>query len=131
MYMASSWGGYVYIINIIPLYVILAVVCGMYSLRLWIAYSIFYVMGTVLSVQVREPTIINPKPQTLIHVMGTVLSVQVREPTIINPKPQSLIHAVGCIHLTYVLKPNLVGTRRHPRLASGLGFRAYRGMPKP
>ena len=65
MYMASSWGGYVYTINIIPLYVILAVVCGMYSLRLWTAYSIFYVMGTVLSVQVREPTTINPTPQTL------------------------------------------------------------------
>lgn len=51
-YMASCWGGYIYIINLIPLYVIALVISGMYSNRLWTAYSTFYIFGTLLSMQI-------------------------------------------------------------------------------
>merc|ERR1712166_544402 len=52
-YMSASWGGYVFIINLIPLYVIVMMVTGRYTNRLYIAYSSFYVMGTLLSMQIR------------------------------------------------------------------------------
>lgn len=52
LYMASSWGGYVFIINLIPLHVIVCILAGKYSPRLYVAYSTFYVLGTLLSMQV-------------------------------------------------------------------------------
>uniref|UniRef100_A0A7S1XDK1 dolichyl-diphosphooligosaccharide--protein glycotransferase n=1 Tax=Compsopogon caeruleus TaxID=31354 RepID=A0A7S1XDK1_9RHOD len=53
MYMVSTWGGYVFIINLIPIYTILMIFSGRYSHRLYVAYSIFYVLGTLLSMQIR------------------------------------------------------------------------------
>lgn len=44
--------GYIFIINLIPLYVVLLVFIGNYSTRLYIAYSSFYVMGTLLAMQI-------------------------------------------------------------------------------
>eukprot|EP01112_Ceratiomyxa_fruticulosa_P012586 TRINITY_DN3491_c0_g3_i1.p1 TRINITY_DN3491_c0_g3~~TRINITY_DN3491_c0_g3_i1.p1 ORF type:complete len:705 (+),score=140.54 TRINITY_DN3491_c0_g3_i1:176-2290(+) len=51
-YMVSAWGGYVFIINLIPLYVLTMLVTGRYSSRLYIAYCTVYVLGTLLSMQV-------------------------------------------------------------------------------
>lgn len=51
-YMVSSWGGYIFIINIIPIYVVVMVFIGRYSSRLYVAYSIFYTVGSLLAMQV-------------------------------------------------------------------------------
>ena len=63
-YMVASWGGYVFIINIIPIYVVLMVLIrmsytslasnhiGRYSHRLYIAYSTFYILGSILAMQI-------------------------------------------------------------------------------
>ncbi|GAM26838.1 hypothetical protein SAMD00019534_100130, partial [Acytostelium subglobosum LB1] len=51
-YMASAWGGYVFIINLIPLHVIALLLTGRYSHRLYVAYSTVYVVGTILSMQI-------------------------------------------------------------------------------
>jgi len=51
-YMVSAWGGYVFIINLIPLYVLVLLLSGRYSSRLYIAYSTFYCLGTLLSMQI-------------------------------------------------------------------------------
>lgn len=53
LYMVSAWGGYVFIINLIPIYVLLMIVSGRYSQRLYVAYNTFYVLGTLLSMQIR------------------------------------------------------------------------------
>eukprot|EP00186_Timspurckia_oligopyrenoides_P002217 CAMPEP_0182448066 /NCGR_PEP_ID=MMETSP1172-20130603/23232_1 /TAXON_ID=708627 /ORGANISM="Timspurckia oligopyrenoides, Strain CCMP3278" /LENGTH=710 /DNA_ID=CAMNT_0024644787 /DNA_START=121 /DNA_END=2250 /DNA_ORIENTATION=+ len=53
MYMVSTWGGYIFIINIIPIYVLVMLLLGRYSHRLYVAYSGFYVLGTLLSMQIR------------------------------------------------------------------------------
>ncbi|CAK4082482.1 unnamed protein product [Aphanomyces euteiches] len=50
--MVASWGGYVFIINLVPLYVVVMLFAGRYSPRLYIAYSTFYVLGTLLAMQV-------------------------------------------------------------------------------
>lgn len=52
-YMVNSWGGYIFVINVIPVYVLALIVTGRYSHRLYMTYSIFYSLGTLLSMQVR------------------------------------------------------------------------------
>lgn len=51
-YMVSAWGGYVFIINIIPIYVVVMIFGGRYSSRLYIAYSIFYTFGSLMAMTV-------------------------------------------------------------------------------
>lgn len=50
--MVSAWGGYVFIINLIPLHVLALIVTGRYSNRIYVAYSTFYVLGEVLAMQI-------------------------------------------------------------------------------
>lgn len=51
-YMVASWGGYIFIINLIPIYVIIMILAGRYSERLYVAYSIFYVLGSLCAMTV-------------------------------------------------------------------------------
>ncbi|XP_061347971.1 dolichyl-diphosphooligosaccharide--protein glycosyltransferase subunit STT3B [Gastrolobium bilobum] len=52
-YMVSAWGGYVFIINLVPLYVLVLLITGRYSLRLYVAYNCMYVLGMLLAMQIR------------------------------------------------------------------------------
>nr|GEZ99365.1 dolichyl-diphosphooligosaccharide--protein glycosyltransferase subunit STT3A [Tanacetum cinerariifolium] len=47
--MVCSWGGYTFIINLIPMHVLLCIVTGRYSSRLYIAYAPLVVLGTLLA----------------------------------------------------------------------------------
>ena len=51
-YMVSSWGGYVFLINLIPLHVLALMISGRFSNRVYVAYSTVYVLGTILSMQI-------------------------------------------------------------------------------
>lgn len=51
-YMVSSWGGYVFLINLIPLHVLALMFTGRFSHRIYVAYSILYCVGTILSMQI-------------------------------------------------------------------------------
>jgi len=51
-YMVSAWGGYVFIINLIPLHVLALLFTGRYSNRLYVSYCTVYVMGTILAMQI-------------------------------------------------------------------------------
>ena len=51
-YMVSSWGGYVFLINIIPIHVFVLMVSGRFSHRIYVAYSTVYSLGTLLSMQI-------------------------------------------------------------------------------
>lgn len=51
-YMVSSWGGYVFLINLIPLHVLTLMLTGRFSHRIYTAYSIVYCLGTLLSMQI-------------------------------------------------------------------------------
>jgi dolichyl-diphosphooligosaccharide--protein glycosyltransferase len=48
-YMVASWGGYSFIINLIPVFVCGTIFIGKFNKKIYIAYSIFYTLGTVLS----------------------------------------------------------------------------------
>ncbi|KAL0234586.1 hypothetical protein PCE1_001622 [Barthelona sp. PCE] len=52
-YMAAAWGAYIFVINIIPIHVITLIISGRFSNRLYVSYSIFYMVGVLLSMQVR------------------------------------------------------------------------------
>lgn len=51
-YMVSSWGGYVFLINLIPLHVLALMLTGRFSHRIYVAFSILYCVGTILSMQI-------------------------------------------------------------------------------
>jgi len=51
-YMVSSWGGYVFLINLIPLHVLVLMIAGRFSHRIYVAYSTVYTLGTLLSMQI-------------------------------------------------------------------------------
>uniref|UniRef100_A0A1I7VVB0 dolichyl-diphosphooligosaccharide--protein glycotransferase n=1 Tax=Loa loa TaxID=7209 RepID=A0A1I7VVB0_LOALO len=51
-YMVSAWGGYVFIINLIPLHVLTLILIGRYCSKLYIAYTTFYVLGQIMAMQV-------------------------------------------------------------------------------
>ena len=51
-YMVAAWGGYVFIINILPLHVLALTLMGKLDQDLYAVYSNFYITGTLLSFQV-------------------------------------------------------------------------------
>jgi len=51
-YMVSSWGGYVFLINLIPMHVFALMLTGRFSHRIYVAYSTVYCIGTILSMQI-------------------------------------------------------------------------------
>lgn len=51
-YMVSAWGGYVFITNLIPLHVFILLLMGRYSSKLYSAYSVWYCIGTLASMQI-------------------------------------------------------------------------------
>ncbi|KAF4610819.1 hypothetical protein D9613_007270 [Agrocybe pediades] len=51
-YMVAAWGGYVFITNMIPLHALVLILMGRFSDRLYVAYSSWYAIGTLSSMQV-------------------------------------------------------------------------------
>lgn len=51
-YMVSAWGGYVFITNLIPLHVFVLILMGRYSHKLYTAYTTWYALGTLASMQI-------------------------------------------------------------------------------
>ncbi|ETW78719.1 glycosyltransferase family 66 protein [Heterobasidion irregulare TC 32-1] len=51
-YMVAAWGGYAFITNMIPLHALSLILMGRYTSRLYVAYSSWYAIGTLASMQV-------------------------------------------------------------------------------
>lgn len=51
-YMVSAWGGYVFITNLIPLHIFVLILMGRYDHKLYTAYSTWYAIGTLASMQI-------------------------------------------------------------------------------
>eukprot|EP01083_Nonionella_stella_P051737 137379_1 len=52
-YMVAAWGGYIFIINIIPVHAGFLLFCGRFSSRLYVSYCIFYIFGLISSMQIQ------------------------------------------------------------------------------
>lgn len=50
--MTASWGGYVFIINLIPLHVLVLLIAGRFDFNIYISYCVFYILGTISSMTV-------------------------------------------------------------------------------
>jgi len=51
-YMVASWGGYVFITNLLPLHAFTLICMGRFSPRLYVSYTTWYVIGTLASMQI-------------------------------------------------------------------------------
>lgn len=51
-YMVSAWGGYVFIINLIPLHVFALLLMNRFSSKIFTSYSVFFIVGLLLSMQI-------------------------------------------------------------------------------
>lgn len=48
-YMVASWGGYSFIINMIPVFVLGTIFINRFNLKIYVAYSVFYTLGSILA----------------------------------------------------------------------------------
>ena len=51
VYMAAAWGGFIFVINLIAFHAASLVVIGRYSSKLHVAYSLFFLVGTIGAMQ--------------------------------------------------------------------------------
>lgn len=51
-FMVAAWGGYVFIINLIPLHVFVLILSGNFSSKIYTAYTTFYTLGQIMAMQV-------------------------------------------------------------------------------
>ena len=51
-YMASCWGGYIFLVNLIAIHAVVLVLMGRFGEKVYYSYCLFYVVGTVLVMQV-------------------------------------------------------------------------------
>mmetsp|Transcript_42044 Transcript_42044/g.101076 ORF Transcript_42044/g.101076 Transcript_42044/m.101076 type:complete len:877 (-) Transcript_42044:151-2781(-) len=51
-YMVAAWGGYIFVLNLVGLHAAVLVAMGRYSPKVYTSYTLFYVIGTTLAVQV-------------------------------------------------------------------------------
>ena len=50
--MVAAWGGFVFVINMIGIHGFVLVLLGRYSKKLWSAYSLWYIIGTIGAIQI-------------------------------------------------------------------------------
>ena len=51
-YMVAAWGGYVFVLNLIGVHAAVLVGLGRFTTKVYASYSLFYVIGTALAIQV-------------------------------------------------------------------------------
>jgi dolichyl-diphosphooligosaccharide--protein glycosyltransferase len=51
-YMVAAWGGYIFVINMIGVHAAFLVAIGRFSRKVYTSYSLFYLIGTTLAIQV-------------------------------------------------------------------------------
>ena len=51
-YMVAAWGGYIFVLNMVGLHAALLVLLGRFQTKIYLSYSLFYTVGTLLAIQV-------------------------------------------------------------------------------
>lgn len=52
LYMVSSWGGYIFVINTKAIYVLALILLGRFTVRHYVVYAVFYVIGTLFCLNI-------------------------------------------------------------------------------
>lgn len=71
-YMASSWGGYIFVSNLIALHAAILLCMGRFTNKIYLSYTLFYVVGTVLAIQI---PIVGYAPITTLEQLPTRIVV--------------------------------------------------------
>lgn len=100
-YMVSAWGGYVFIINLVPLYVLVLLVIGRYSLKLYVAYNCMYVLGMLLAMQIRFVGFQHVQSGEHMASMGVFFLLQV---------VPSTLHCIAFLLLLLMMMKGLIAT---------------------
>ncbi|KAF9624042.1 hypothetical protein IFM89_007740 [Coptis chinensis] len=98
-YMVSAWGGYVFIINLIPLYVLVLLITGRYSMRLYVAYNCMYVLGMLLAMQIQFVGFQHVQSGEHMAAMGVFFLLQAYNPSIPHRFFLKLKHMEFCWHM--------------------------------
>lgn len=51
-YMAAAWGGYIFVLNMVGAHAAFLVLMGRFSSNVYLSYTLFYAVGTVLAIQI-------------------------------------------------------------------------------
>jgi dolichyl-diphosphooligosaccharide---protein glycosyltransferase len=51
-YMVASWGGYIFVLNLIGFHAAVLVIAGRFSRKTYLSYTLFYIVGTSLAIQI-------------------------------------------------------------------------------
>ena len=52
LYMVASWGGYIFVINTMAIYILALLLLGKFTARHYVVYSVFYVIGTLFCLNI-------------------------------------------------------------------------------
>ena len=52
LYMVSAWGGYIFVINTIAIFVLALLLLGRFTARHYVVYATFYIMGTIFCLNI-------------------------------------------------------------------------------
>mmetsp|Transcript_41640 Transcript_41640/g.50670 ORF Transcript_41640/g.50670 Transcript_41640/m.50670 type:complete len:1014 (-) Transcript_41640:84-3125(-) len=69
-YMASVWGGYIFVLNLVGLHAFCLILWGRFCVKLYRSYSMFYVVGTILAMQV---PVVGTNPIKSMEQMGPLV----------------------------------------------------------
>lgn len=50
--MVATWGGYVFVLNMIGLHAAILVGLGRFNTKIYLSFSLFYIIGTALAIQI-------------------------------------------------------------------------------
>lgn len=73
-YMVASWGGYAFITCLLPLHSFVLVCMGRYSTRLYVAYTTWYALGTLASMQIPFVGFLPVKTSEHMPALGQLLT---------------------------------------------------------
>jgi dolichyl-diphosphooligosaccharide--protein glycosyltransferase len=48
-YMILSWGGYVFVLGIVAIFVLVVLIMGKFNIKVYVSYSIFYIVGSLFA----------------------------------------------------------------------------------
>ena len=75
-YMVAAWGGYTFVLNMVGVHAAALFLAGRFTWNLYIAYSVFYLVGTGLAVHV---PVVGWTPMGSTEQVGPVLSLRLRQ----------------------------------------------------
>jgi dolichyl-diphosphooligosaccharide--protein glycosyltransferase len=114
-YMVMAWGGHVFVVNLIAVHcVVLVLLCGRFSRRLYVAYSVWYALGGLLAVQtpfVRGKVMGGSSEYLAAHCAFTLVQVRAASPALGSALRKLGVRPAGALAIGSCLLMLLVAVR--------------------